>query len=480
MGKVVRTRVFPAGLVLALVAGFLFAFAGLRAEAKPGDRTLPNVVLISADTLRQASVRAFEPGAGELPHLDGLSSRARVFSNAYASASWTLPSTASLMTGLYPDRHGATDRRLKLAPRLETLSQRMQVAGYETVAYTDGAFVDGGFGFHKGFERYDQAVSPRARQTQRVRLPRGGRPHAQPGAALFDRAVAFLRQRALRQDERRPLFLFLQSYTVHEYWRVRPWAAREVSGVELRDSDYYSDCLQGKRSCSKADWRALEALYEAEVRHFDTGFGRLLAAMERVGLDENTLIVFLSDHGEGFETGRIHHGGRLHHDQLRVPLLVAGPGVVPGVTDVPVSLVDVMPTLLEWVGHEAPEDLDGASFAAALRGSELPGARPALAMEHSFLWEDGRRVEVSRVESDPLSLAVIHGDDWYIRGAAAEEELYDVGRDAEQVRNLAPGSSRLGTLRSLAARRSTRRGSLMLADTTPELAEQLRTLGYVQ
>jgi len=470
MAGLARTR--PWTFVALLVAAALAPLAWGRG---PVDRP-PNVLLISIDTLRQASLRAFEPGAQALPALDRFARSARSFPEARSTASWTLPATASLMTGLQPDRHGATDPRLRIRRDAAPLAEHLRRAGFETVGFTEGGFLDAHFGFGRGFERYDQRAS--TTRGRSVRAPRGGQPPGELGSRIFDRGAAYLRQRG---PDDGPFFLFLQTYAVHEYFRAHDRVARDLpSGTSLRDPEHYEACLVGERRCEASDWETLRALYAAEVRRVDAAFGRLLRILEEQGLRENTLVVLVSDHGEGLEPTRSHHGGRLHEDQLRVPLLVAGPGVVPGATPGAVSLVDVMPTLLELAGLERPSGLDGLSFAAALRGGTAPDPRPLYAVEHAFWWEDGRRHETESARSEPLALAVMDGDRWYIRGRGGEE-LYDMAADPGQRRDLAAQATVvLEPLRRLAAAREPALSSVVVAEVEAPLRSRLRSLGYLR
>ena len=234
---------------------------------------------------------------------------------------------------------------------------------------------------------------------------------------------------------------------------------------------------------SESDLAIWRALYRAEVEHLDAGFGRLVAALERAKLWDRSVVFFLSDHGEGFdaERGRIHHGGRLHADQLQIPLAVRVPGQAPRDETAPVSLVDLTPTILELTGTAPAADLDGLSFAAALRGKPLPAdARPLYAMEHSYTWSDeGGRRAIQGPGRHPTAVAVIEGPHWYIRGLWTDE-LYDMRTDRSQRRNLAQEAVDLDVYRRLLAERSRWRAAPNPIERDEELVDQLRSLGYAR
>jgi arylsulfatase A-like enzyme len=240
-------------------------------------------------------------------------------------------------------------------------------------------------------------------------------------------------------------------------------------------------CLLGMRPCSEADWAVFRALYRAEVENLDLGMARLLAALDRTGRGDDTLLIFLSDHGEGFdlERNRLHHGGRLHEDQIRIPLLIHGPDIAPGNIETPISLVDVMPTLLDLLGLPSPEGLDGRTFAPVIRRGAMLAEVPLYAMEHYHLWDREGRKNAPAVQTAPLSVAVILGSDWYIAGPF-EEELYDMSADPKQERDLSADGSRVDRLRGLSASRPRVRIQRAPSEHDPELIERLRELGYVE
>lgn len=496
-------RVRPPLVRLLLVLPVLFlahAVGGCAAEegtshvGKPPPGPL-NVIVISIDTLNRDSLRAYDADAGPLPALDAFADASRRFQNAHSTASWTLPAHASLMTGLYPDRHGATARTQRLSANTTTMADCFRRAGYETVGFTEGGYLDEDFGFAKGFDRYDPPLGDGHRdsagtagESSDADMPwkqerRAGRP--------FQRALHFL---AERPSDAPPLYLFLHTYLVHDYFKLRPWAVAATPTQQDRSRAYYLDCLRAKHACDPEDWARLRQLYHAGLTRVDQSFGKLLATLEQQGLRESTLIVVLSDHGEGFDPdhARIHHGGRLHADLIRIPLLIAGPGIASGDVDTPVSLVDIMPALLDHLALEGPTELDGVANGSLLPRAQGPddpdypdgpdSDRVLFAMEHYRSWGAEGLARLDGFRAEPNSIAVIDPDSWYIRDQT-REEFYTMSSDPRQRHSLitGPGLPAAGaTLREFARRRAEFSVKPQPRAIENGLENQLRSLGYVE
>ena len=454
-------------LILALVFGSQFGCP--RGQHEPQD---PNVIILSIDTLRADSLRAYKPSARRHVTLDRMSELGHTFERAYSTASWTLPAHVSLFTGLYPDRHGVVDPRYAMG-EASSLVEQLQAKGYQTVGFTDGGYVGAHYGFTRGFEMYDgwhdgkSAMSP-------ATLPRGGKRHFDTKATLFDRASAFLKARR----DARPLFLFIHTYAVHDYFRT--WLPTKA-GEQPRptpESKRALDCLLGVASCSPEQWQQLERTYEAGVDALDRSLESLLRSLDdRLDMD-NTFVLMLADHGEGFDfaRNRIHHGGRLHRDQLHVPLVVTGPGVKRGRSEEPISLVDVRPSLLELVGLSTEDDTDGRSFVPQLFGKPAKGKRETVwASEYYHFWEDGKRRELSEPSLEPLSTASIDSRYWSLEGSSGDE-IYAM-QDRKQAHSL---SGQLQEPPKRHRRRAVESSNRASMTNTIEVIEQLRALGYIQ
>ena len=451
-------------LLLACVASSACSRKGSRVER-------PNIVLLSIDTLRAESLRAYEPSSRPHGTLDRLATQGRTFTRAYSAASWTLPAHASLFTGLYPDRHGIVDSSSALGDT-GTFVERLHDHGYETVGFTGGGFVGPAYGFTRGFEIYDtwrdgQSTVPASA------LPRKGKRHWNTKAAVFDRAKAFLKART----DTRPLFLFAHTYAVHDYFRG--WQAAKAGGPPrpTLESTEQLKCLLGRSTCTAAQWRDLETAYDSGIDNVDRALASLLAVIDKRLNAERTIIIVVSDHGEGFDhaRNRIHHGGRLHRDQLHVPFLIAGPGVVRGRSDDLVSLVDVGPTILELVGSKPETNLDGRSLAPVVFGGSMLGSRNAVwATEDFYYWKGGVRRKTTKSTDRMMMTARIDEKYWSIETSAGDE-VYEMD-DRQQNHTLEVEEHEP---HEASRRQQTREESAQVRETT-DVVDQLRALGYIQ
>jgi arylsulfatase A-like enzyme len=307
-----------------------------------------NLVVYAADALRFDHLGCFGAEQVATPTIDELAARGVRFDQAISAAPWTAPSTTSMITGLYPHHHGYLHWDAELDPALPTLFTVAAAYGYET-----GSFV-----FDERYLFRDFADANVAGTSERL-----------------DGAVEWLRERGSR-----PFCLWFHSWTTH-----MPYGVLHSERREWRQAK--EDIITGIQS---GDPAALEALYasyrEAVERESETFFAGFLQALDDLGLREQTAVAFVADHGESWGEryddksevqGTYHmHGADLYDEVVRVPLILDAPGLDPAVVPSQVSLVDLMPTMLELA--DAPIDgLDGSSLLPLARRSEA-GDRSAL------------------------------------------------------------------------------------------------------
>ncbi len=357
--------------------GFLALIAPVVAPREPAPRSQrprrPDLVLFVADTMRADLLEAYRgspagPEGSLMPVLDAFAARSTVYSRAFAVAPWTLPSHATMFTGLSPEQHRAVLGESRLTRTAVTLTEALRAAGYRTAATTDGAFLGPTFGLDQGFEWFEFDQHPHTGRTD-----------------VFQRTVAHA-QGHLAADDGRPLFLFVHSFRLHNpyVWtpeaaeRLAPFGRIELTYDELwaADSPVIAEVVAGGPEGEARDtWarRQMEWMYWAGAIDFDGEMAAFLASLEDHGLGENLHLFFTSDHGESFRRLLVHgHATGLEDDQTRIPFIVRSARFAPGRRDLPVDLTDLAPTLAELAGVPFEVRGPGRSLLSS------PSARPIL------------------------------------------------------------------------------------------------------
>ncbi len=343
-------------------------------EDRSAGEELTPVVLVTLDTTRRDALGAYSGRREVTPAIDRLAARATVFEQAFSTSPWTLPSHASIFTGLYPSKHAAGVSRAQLPAGTATLAGLLRHRGYLTAGFSAGELSSSRFGLAQGFHQYR---NPDKFET--------------PGGRVAEYVDAFLDRHGWR-----PLFLFVNYFDPHAVYRAPPKFAQRL-GVAAREAEVRGLPVWGQLVAGEmSSWRRavegeapitpevmeyLESAYLAEVAYADHLVGRLLDRLQQLGLYDRALIVVTADHGELLgEGGYVSHAARLDPELVEIPLIVKWPGQTEGARDDRlVSLVDLFPTILAAAGVEPPPS-DGRS----LRGSEDRRSF-VLLEEHEFL-----------------------------------------------------------------------------------------------
>ncbi len=425
-----------------LPAALLVALFAPPAPAPP-----PNLVVVSVDTLRADHLGCYGYPRPTSPEIDRFRRDAALFEHAIAQAPSTLPSHASLLTSLVPQRHGASwAARRALPEEVVTLPEVLRRHGYRTAAFTGGGQMHPSNGLAQGFDLY------------RVTGPL-------PLAETVAAALPWL-------DEHRegPFFLFLHTYETHHPYTPDPETLALFDGgydgplpakirVGLLDRVNRGELAIGPR-----DLAHIVAAYDAEIRSMDRGFGELVRQLRERGLYDRTAIVLTSDHGEEFgEHERVGwHSHSLYDELLRVPLLIRFPGGrhAGAAVAAQVRSLDVAPTALAALGIAPPPEFEGVDLAAILAGHGAPLAA------------------VSRRDVRDLEIVSLRTAGWKLYG----ERLFDLAADpGERVDVAAAHPEAVAALRRLLAE-ATAAGPVApapAAEPDRRLLEELRALGYV-
>ncbi len=405
----------------ALVLCLAFTTACTR-ETPPAARTgpTPDVVLVTIDTLRADRVTpALTPVIARVA-ADGTS-----FVRARTVAPLTLPAHVSLMTGVLPPAHGVRLNGVhRFDGRLPTLATAFRDAGFATAAFVGAFVLDRHFGLAAGFDTYDDRIPRDPESPLRLEAERRAE-------EVVSQAAAWLRDPARAG---RPFFLWVHLYDPHS------------------PCDPPAEYLR----------RAAGHAYDGEVAYADAQTGRLLETIASLGRPSAPLVAILGDHGESLgEHGEQTHGMLLFEAAVRVPLVLAGPGIPRGPRAEPVSLVDVAPTLLRQAGVVVP-----AGMAGDLLGRDGIAVRPAYS-----------ETEYPR-SAGWSALASLADERWKLIDSS-EQELFDLSHDPGETSNVAPQHTSL--IRGMGAALTAMRATAATSQPTlsPEAADRLRSLGYV-
>lgn len=347
--------------------------SGTEIETRPGH----NVIIVSLDTLRHDHLGCYGYGDPVSPHIDRLAQRSAMFKYAYAPAPYTLPSHVSLFTSLYPSLHGIHEKGAGvIPPQAKLLAETLAGEGWITGSFNGGGYVSHDFGFHRGFDLYCE-VDPLGDRYLHDYVMHEEQVFADGKAGSFDRAMTWLES---VRDQR--FFLFLHTFMIHDFMPPDSYADEYAARLPpaLKPSKKTYDAIKERYrkngTVTDEERRYLIHMYDGGIKASDDMMRDLLLQLDRLGIEDETVIIVLSDHGEEFmDHGALNHNRTLYEELIRIPLIIYKPGMSSGrVIERPASLVDVMPTVLDLLGLEKEEGLhDGRSLVADLKGASTDG-----------------------------------------------------------------------------------------------------------
>jgi arylsulfatase A-like enzyme len=417
---------------------------GRLATPVPG---APNVLFIVLDTVRAESLSLHGYGRETSPNLVRISQSGVRFEQARSTASWTLPSHASMFTGRWPHELSTRIDR-PLDATYPTLAEFLRDHGYATAGFVGNTyFCSVWYGLSRGFIHYeDVAVIPveilRSSTLGRYLVKKLAPANRNRKDAYFDRKdAATINQEVLDWlaggHDGRPFFAFLNYYDAHDPYLTPRWASqhfglRPTSRAELAK---LRDWLRVDGAKVSSHTRELARdCYDDCLAYLDHQLGRLFDELKTRGLLENTLIVITSDHGEEFgEYGRFGHGQSLHRQVINVPLLIVEPGKAAGGGRVStaVSLRDLPATVVDLLGLASESPFPGHSLARHWSGA----ATAPEEADEPILSETAD--EVSHITIGPKTArSLVENGKLYIRNKDGREELYDIIADPAESRDL--------------------------------------------
>jgi len=434
---VARQRIFPAFFRVVARSMLLCVCAATGSSKLPAADSKPNVIIITIDTLRADHLGCYGYRQIQTPNIDALARSAVRFTHAYTPVPITLPAHTALFTGSFPMATGVHDYAVNKVPASAvTLAKVLRQNGYATGAFIGAPVLDSHYGLNQGFETYfDHFDFTHLDEAKADQVKRRGN-------VVINEALGWL-----KRNPRQPFLLWVHLYDPHyPYTPPEPYASRYKTRP-----------------------------YDGEIAFADAQVGRLISFLRVTGLFSDSLVVLTSDHGEGLgEHGENRHGFFIYNSTLHVPLLFKVAGTTPRVIEDEVSLVDIMPTVLQALRIPVPPTVQGRSLLSGILGRPAFGtsnlyAETYLPLLH-FFWSQLRGLQWRGLK--------------YIE--TPQPELYDTRIDPHETKNLFRARQaeahmmrdRLFTI----LRRYTPASDAATSEkelTDPALLERLRSLGYV-
>ncbi|MFK7987070.1 MAG: sulfatase [Sandaracinaceae bacterium] len=426
-----------------------------------------NVVLYLIDTLRADRLEAYDADTRvRAPGLSRFARGASTFLGARSQENWTKPSVATLLSSLLPWEHTAFADASRVPSTVRLMPQHLHDEGFTTAGFVANGYVSNRFGFRRGWDTWRNYI-------------REGR--STRGEALARDVLSWLDER----PEEPPFFLYVHAIDPHVPYRPPShWVEEYDPGPYHGPVDFSRNATllerikTGGLRLGARDRRRLEALYDGEVSYQDTHLSAILDGLESRGLADDTMVIITADHGEElYDHGSVGHGHSLYDELVHVPLLIRLPGLPPAQIQGSVGLVDVLPTVLDALGHTVPDSLSGRSLLPMLRG-ESESAPPVSVAGFMGNWR-----------------SVVSGRYKLLARSRGRYQVYDLIDDPDEQQNLAASRPELvAYLRGLMGvslahspaaitpgrrvrRAPTHRASEATIDA--ELEAQLRALGYV-
>lgn len=457
------------------------ASEGLSTTAVPAGPERPNVLLIGIETLRADHVGCLGYERETTPALDQLAQGGILCTRTLSTSGWTLPTVISVMTSLHPDVHRTYRHEHRLSQEVTTLAEVLKANGYTTAGFVSNPVIDGRCGLSRGFDLYDDFTVSLDSGLDIFARHEGGASiqHLACTSELVTRAAT----KWLERDPDEPFFMFTFYFDPH-YDYIPP-----VPFDTAFDPNYQGD-IDGRGVNNEPrrsqrppdrDLRHLLALYDGEIRYTDGCIAELLRAFAASDVLKNTIVVVFGDHGDEFyEHGKTAHDRTLYDEIIRVPLIFRWPGRLPADRriDTVVSQIDIMPTLLDYLGVSYDGPVQGTSLRPLIEGTAK--------RLHDTVWAElNTWIHIQAVADERHKLIRNEKDDTW--------ELYDILADPrEQINLYEQPSAHEARLAMMAQWKSWKGDNRVLAENlwhgreieTAPLEEKrlltLRALGYAQ
>jgi len=437
----------------------------------------PNIVIYVIDALRSDHLGCYGYERNTTPNIDAFARENTLFTNAFANASWTRASGATILTGLLPKNHKAMARDSVLPADFITLAETLKDQGYYTVGFSTNGNVGGMFGFAQGFDEFVFLPEDLERESIHVRSD-----------VLNEKIFEFL-NKFTQSPKKQPLFLWIWSSDPHDPYTPPSLVSSyfDINKYEHLDpkfrllSEFTKKVKENQFAWpSQSAVNYLKTLYDQEILFNDISFEKLIERLKKIKLYEDSVLILTADHGQEFrEHNWFGHGKTLFNEQVKIPLIIKAGDIRKGKIGINVQHADIFPTILDILKIPLPYNIDGTS----LLGNIDFLNRPIFAEQKL----DGHDLRSLLVGDSKF----IHNlnDVSYLHQARHENiiyEMYNLLNDPEEENNVvdienvcsAYFKQRLAFEYSLLRRMFDVESEH--TDIPPELEKKLRALGYIK
>lgn len=431
----------------------------LKTNAKSVDLELkdrPNILWIVLDTVRADHLSSYGYSRKTTPNIDRIASEGALFENAISAAPWTLPSHASMFTGMYPSKHRVNGEHFSLSNDFQTIVEILHRHGYKTFGYSNNPFVSGKTNLNQGFDIFEFSDWGKRHDLNSFLMINAVVQNNKTLMGTQDKGALDTNNKVKEwirnsHDSSPPFFIFINYTDAHlPYNPPRSYAApyldkaEALSKAQKVNKDPYV-YLSGKAQMSPEDFEILRSLYDGELLYLDEKINELYDALQRLKILDKTLLIITSDHGENIgDHGLMDHVFCLYDTLLHVPLIIRYPKVFePGSRiEQQVQTTDIMPTILNILGIDWNEagEMDGHSLVTPDRKAQQQDSEFSISEDTFF----------------PLILSILSGKNSefdasiyarrlrsvrtkefkYIWASDDRDELYNLKTDPGELNNL--------------------------------------------
>ena len=472
-----------------------------------------NILIFVADALRADHLSCYGYERDTTPNIDEFAAKHTKYENAFTPSTWTRSVAPSILTGTYPSVHGVNTLNDFFTGDLPRWPEILRGNGYQTVGISAIGNVSSEIGFDRGFDQFVDLYKDESLTSHRTESTAGDELLVhESGRVVFptaEQVVDRFETELLEQGGKEPFFAFLWTIDPHDPYQPPDGFKEYVDSEYDGPIDGTRESL--RRASSEDDFQRLIDLYDSEIRHTDHAFRNLLNRLEQYGIFDDTIVIFAGDHGEAFgdHEGNVGHSHIPYEELMRVPIIIRYPDNQPkwSGNDELVSLIDLMPTILDYLGIDNPSEMDDniSGWSVLEQGRSAVYSETDYAdVQNSFYAVRRQRLKYIKVESpnrgiqpylqklvDPnFMLQVLTNPVYFLRRrfGEASERLYDIQHDPKETENLVKSDGHADELRKELAEWRTKLKDVKFTGKPrnkqdgidEQTKEQLREMGYLE